>query len=284
MITLGDNIAAQQTSKTTAQSGISMTWRAVTHQGLMRQRNEDSLCVEVDNKVDPASRFLYAVADGLGGHGGGDIASRLALKAVRDEFINWNGSPAERLIDRALRNANQAVFSEAQSHPEYSKMQTTLTAVVMEQGSLTVGHVGDCRLYRARDGLIEVLTKDHSMANELLRMHLISQEQAESHPGRHQLVRSVGGEPFLRTDIFRENVTSGDMYLLCSDGLWGQVSPEDIKSAMVESNADMVCERLVRKALKAGAPDNISAIAFRVDSTSKKATAPFSFRGLFRKH
>ena len=267
-----------------AQAGITLTWRAVTHQGLMRQNNEDSFCVEVDNKVSPASRFLFVVADGLGGHGGGDVASKMALNTVRDEFIGWNGSPAERLLDRALRNANQAVFGEAQVHHEYSKMQTTLTAVVVEQGSLTVGHVGDCRLYRARDGLIDIMTKDHSMANELLKMHMISLEQAESHPGRHQLVRSVGGEPFLRTDVFRENVISGDMYLLCSDGLWGQVSPEDIKSAMVENNADLVCERLVRKALKAGAPDNISAIAFRVDSTSKKATAPFSFRGLFRKH
>jgi len=260
-----------------------LTWRAVTHQGLMRQHNEDSLCVEVDNKIGHASRFLFVVADGLGGHGGGDVASRLALNSVRNEFLGWNGSPADRLLDRALRNANGEVFGEAQSHPEYSKMQTTMTAVIVEQGSLTVGHVGDCRLYRAREGHVEILTKDHSMANELLRLHMISPEQAETHPGRHQLVRSVGGEPFLRTDIVRENVISGDMYLLCSDGLWGQVTPDDIKSAMGENNADLVCERLVRKALKTGAPDNISAISFRVTATDKKAAAPLSLRGLLHR-
>ena len=121
------------------------------------------------------------------------------------------------------------------------------------------------------------------MANELLRLHMISPEQAETHPGRHQLVRSVGGEPFLRTDIVRENVISGDMYLLCSDGLWGQVSLDDIKSAMGENNADLACERLVRKALKTGAPDNISAISFRVTATDKKAAAPLSLRGLLHR-
>lgn len=286
VIDLGDNALKQQIPQAVLKpvsDGISVTWRAITHQGLVRQQNEDSLCVETDTKSGPVSRYLFAVADGLGGHGGGDIASRLALKSVKDEFHGWNGGAADRLLDRAFRNANQEVFTEAHSQPQFSKMQTTLTAVALEQGSLTVGHVGDCRLYRARNGRIELLTRDHSMANELLKLHLITPEQASQHPGRHQLVRSVGAEPFLRTDIIREQVLSDDTYLLCSDGLWGEVTDEDIKAAMQESNAGVTCEKLVRIALKAGAPDNISAIVFRVATAGKKATSPFSLLAILRK-
>lgn len=286
MIDLGDNILKQQIPQAASKSvpaDISVTWRAITHQGLVRQQNEDSLCVETETKSGSASRYLFAVADGLGGHGGGDIASKLALKSVINEFHSWNGVAADRLLDRALRNANQEVFSEAQSQSQFSKMQTTLTAIALEQGSLTVGHVGDCRLYRERDGHVELLTRDHSMANELLKMHLITPEQACQHPGRHQLVRSIGAEPFLRTDIIREQIISDDTYLLCSDGLWGEVTEEDIKAAMQESNVGTACEKLVRIALKAGAPDNISAIVFRVATAGKKATSQFSWRAILRK-
>ena len=251
---------------------------------MVRSQNEDSLCVEVDAKSEPASRYLFAVADGVGGHRGGDVASKLAIRSVQDEFHSWNGVAADRLLDKALRNANQEVFSAANSRPGFSRMQTTLTAVALEQGKLTVCHVGDCRLYRARDGRIDILTRDHNMANELLKMHLISQEQAGQHPGRHQLIRSVGSEPFLHTDIIREQILSDDTYLLCSDGLWSEVAPEDIKAAMQESNASAACDKLIRIALKAGAPDNISAIVFRIAAAGNKAASPFSLRGILRRH
>jgi len=260
---------------------ISVTWRAVTHQGLMRERNEDSLCAEADAEKGPASRYLFAVADGVGGHGGGEIASRLAMRSLRDEFHAWKGGAAGRFLDRALRNANQVVFNEAHSQPEFARMQTTLTAVVLEEYSLTIGHVGDCRLYRAREGRVELLTRDHSMANELLKMRLISPEQANGHPGRHQLVRSLGGDPFLRTDIIREEIRSGDTYLLCCDGLWGELSDDDIRAGLQEGNASAACERLVRIALMAGAPDNISAIVFRVAAAGIRAVLPFTLRSLF---
>ncbi len=262
-------------------AGISVTWRAVTHQGLMRERNEDALCAEADTEKGPASRYLFAIADGVGGHGGGEIASGLAVGSLRNGFHTWKGGAAGRFLDRALRNANLAVFNEAHSQPEFARMQTTLTAVVLEENSLTIGHVGDCRLYRAREGRVELLTRDHSMANELLKMHLISPEQAGGHPGRHQLVRSLGGDPFLRTDIIREEIRSGDTYLLCCDGLWGELSDDDIRAGLREGNASAACERLVRIALRAGAPDNISAIVFRVAAAGIRAVLPFSWRSLF---
>ena len=175
------------------------------------------------------------------------------------------------------------VFNEAHARPEFSKMQTTLTAAVLSEHSLTVGHVGDCRLYRARGEEVGVLTRDHSMANELLKMRLISPEQAADHPGRHQLVRALGGSPFLRTDILREELQAGDTYLLCCDGLWGELTGHDIRAGLAEGNASAACERLVRIALRAGAPDNISAIVFRVTTAGLRAAIPFSWRSLLRR-
>jgi serine/threonine protein phosphatase PrpC len=276
---MGDNASMQPTDKI----AVTVTWRVITHKGLVRSQNEDAHYVahrvEAETESESASRYLFAVADGLGGHRGGAIASRMALKSVKDEFLNWHGGAADRLVSRALQHANQEVFIAAQSEPElFNNMQTTLTVVALEQDSLAIGHVGDCRLYRVRNGNIELLTRDHTMANDLLKIHLISQEQAQQHPGRHQLTRSIGGEPFLHIDIIREQILPYDTYLLCSDGLWSELSHEDINIAIQESNIGTACEKLVGLALKAGAPDNITAILFRIETIGEQAASPFSLR------
>ena len=159
-------------------------------------------------------------------------------------------------------------------------MQTTLTAIALEQGSMTIGHVGDCRFYRVRNGKIKLLTRDHTMANDLLHLHLISEEQVQQHPGRHQLTRSLGGEPVLHVDIIREQILPDDTYLLCSDGLWSEISDEEIEIVMQENNISTACEKLVGLALKAGAPDNITAIVFRIETIGKQANSPFSWQAI----
>ena len=232
--------------------------RAVTHRGLVRLRNEDSFCV-----LSKESHHLFAVADGLGGHRGGSIASKMAVDTIQSEFEKWDGKHGDRFVTKAIQNANQEVFSTAQSHPELFSMQTTATVIVLEKDSLSVGHVGDCRLYRVRDERVTVLTKDHSQAAELLRMHLISAEASQQHPGRHQLTRSVGSSPFLRIDLVKEKTKPGDSYILCSDGLWSEVFDNDIKKALSEKDIENSLEELVGKVLKAGAPDNITGILFR---------------------
>ena len=158
-------------------------------------------------------RHLLAVADGVGGHHGGATASRTALRAIMNEFLFWRGGSPERFISRAVRRANDEVFGEAHAHSELSNMQTTLTAVVLEHDTLAVGHVGDCRLYRSRRGHTELLTRDHTMASELLHLHLITPEQGLEHPGRHQLTRSLGSEPLLQIDVAKEKIMPGDTYL-----------------------------------------------------------------------
>ncbi len=114
------------------------------------------------------------------------------------------------MIGRAMQNANQNIFCVAQSDPElFQKMQTTLTIVALDNDLLVIGHVGDCRLYRMRDGHIDQLTRDHTMASDMLKLHLLSSKQASEHPGRHQLTRSVGGDPFMNADITRQQVPAG---------------------------------------------------------------------------
>ena len=148
-------------------------------------------------------------------------------------------------------------------------MQTTATVVTLEKDSLAIGHVGDCRLYRIRKGHVTILTKDHSQAAELLRLHLISPEEALQHPGRHQLTRSVGSSPFLRIDLVKEKISPGDTYILCSDGLWSEVSDEAIKDALLSDDVEKSLEELVGMVLTAGAPDNITGVLFRINDINR---------------
>jgi protein phosphatase len=257
-----------------------VTWRAITHQGLVRDNNEDALCVETRNR-DEQESYLMAVADGLGGHLGGAVASQLALKIMQDEFYSWSGRMNESFITRAIRRANLAVYNTAHSKSELFNMQTTLTAVTLESDLLTVGHIGDCRLFRVRNGRIELLTRDHTLASDLLQLHLITPEQAGQHPGRHQLTRSLGAELLLRIDLFHQQIMPGDTYLLCSDGLWSEIALEDIKNTIQQGNINKACEELTESVLSAGAPDNLSGIAFRVMNVRKQPAA-FSWRTLLR--
>lgn len=160
---MGENSITMPADKAPNLVGVIVTWRAITHQGLTRSQNEDAHWVThvVESKTDTesSSRYIFAVADGLGGHRGGAIASRMALKAIKEEFHTWHGGEADRMISRAMQNANQNIFCVAQSDPElFQKMQTTLTIVALDNDSLVVGHVGDCRLYRMRDDRIDQLT------------------------------------------------------------------------------------------------------------------------------
>jgi protein phosphatase len=221
--------------------------------------NEDAFCV-----ITKAEHHLFAIADGLGGHRGGSIASEMAIDTIKNEFEKWNGRGKERFVLKAISSANMEVFSTSQSHPELFNMQTTATAVILEKDSLAIGHVGDCRLYRVRNGRVALLTKDHSQAAELLRLHLISEKDAPQHPGRHQLTRSVGSSPFLRVDLVKEKTNYGDSFILASDGLWSELEPLDIRDALLDDNVEKSLEELVAKVLKAGAPDNLTAIIFRI--------------------
>jgi len=263
-------------------SGLSLTWRAMSHRGLVRMRNEDKLYMD-ENSSSGKPRFIFAIADGLGGHRGGAVASDTAMKAVKDEFAKWRGGGPESFVDRTLRRANEDVFAVAQVTPAYFTMRTTLTVVVLEQDNMAVGHIGDCRLYRYRKGLLKQMTHDHSSVKELVRLRLISPEEAEGHPNRHQLTRALGADPFTRPDTFREKILLGDSFLLGSDGLWSEVTTQDIENTLSTDNLTEGFEELIGKVLDAGAHDNVSGTVFRIIGTGK-TVSPGTFSKAFNRN
>ena len=159
-------------------------------------------------------------------------------------------------------------------------MQSTLSALVITPGEAHLGHVGDSRVYRRREGELELLTTDHSQVMELLRMHIISPEQAIDHPARYALTRSVGNDITVRTDIRSESLDADDAFLLCSDGLWSNVTSSEISKAMDRSPAE-ACRWLVDLALGRGGDDNATAMAIRVRAAGQRPEAPQGWRRLF---
>jgi protein phosphatase len=239
--------------------------------------------VELRTGREPNQRlYLLVVADGLGGHLAGEVASGIAVQTLQEHFTAWDGGSPDRFVADAVQRANLNVYDAAHASPDHFNMQTTISAVALAGDRLTVAHVGDCRLYRLRDGRLDILTRDHTMAMEMLRLRMISPEQAAEHPGRYQLTRSLGASPLLHVDTVREKVMAGDAYLLCSDGLWGEVATDEIARALGEQPPQEACQELLSLVLDRGAPDNVTGITFRV-AQATAAPAPGSrWRSLLR--
>ncbi len=226
---------------------------AATDVGRVRDENEDSLLV--DDHLD-----LFAVADGMGGHRAGEVASATALEALRASVAS--GEP----IGDAIRKANAAVLEKAAQDDDLSGMGTTLTAVVSRPArEIVVGHVGDSRAYIFRDGELRQLTADHSLVEELVRDGRLTPEQAAVHPQRAIITRALGIEPDLEVDLYERALETGDRVLLCSDGLTNMVRPDDIAAILRrESHPARAAERLVDAANEAGGDDNVTAVVLDV--------------------
>jgi serine/threonine protein phosphatase PrpC len=255
--------------------------------GPVRERNEDRLAwaalgdrasvwaTRGDERLPPRELLgpavIGAVADGLGGHAGGDLASRCAVTTLLDRLAP--AAAASRHLPSLLRET----FDEVNARLLAGELsgngrtagrsqlgaQTTLTCLVLTPDAAHFAHVGDSRLYRLRDQTLELLTTDHTQAMELLRMKIIRPEQAASHPGRHLLTRSLGGDVVVRVDVRSGPVWPGDAYLLCSDGAWSGLSPGEIIKAL-EGNLASGVEDLMERSLARGGDDNASVIALRV--------------------
>jgi serine/threonine protein phosphatase PrpC len=226
---------------------------------------------------------VFAVADGLGGYGGGDVASSLALAELLDQASqadpSRNRPPA--VLRTAYGAANQRVFDAAISGQGTRKMQTTMTTLLLSPGEIHVAHVGDCRAYRLRGDALELLTTDHTQVMEMLRLKLITTEQATDHPARYALTRSLGAELIVRADIGREALLDGDAYLLCSDGLWSKVDAHEIAAAL-RDGCQSACEQLVELAVARGGEDNASALALRVLAAGRPPEAASGWKRFFR--
>jgi PPM family protein phosphatase len=283
----------------TVTSGLAVEYAGLTVIGHVRDHNEDRLgWIALDGGaayVTPAEEhtltqatvtsglgLVFAVADGLGGYGGGEIASGMAVEASLSQAQRnlAGGGRIPGILRDAFNRANQAILDAAITGKGGRKMQSTLSALVITPGEAHLGHVGDSRVYRRRGGDLELLTTDHSQVMELLRLHIITPEQAIEHPARYALTRSVGGDITVRTEIRNERLEAGDAFLLCSDGLWSNVTSTEIAEALGRPPAE-ACRRLVDLALERGGDDNATAMAIRVREAGERPEAPQGWRRLF---
>ena len=242
-------------------------WSA-TDVGLKRDHNEDSfLCKD--------ALGLYVVADGMGGHQGGELASRMAVEVLEKEmaarlFPAANGPKPVSAVEamrEATMLASRAIYDSAQANPERAGMGTTLTGLCFHGQSLTVCHVGDSRAYLVRDGRARQLTEDHSWIQEQVRAGLLSPGDAIVSRFRNIITRSVGFEPTVMPDIFTMPVEAGDCYLICSDGLSNYFSVDEIGRVLAAQFYGEAGRALVEIANERGGDDNITCVVIYVANT-----------------
>lgn len=224
-----------------------------THVGLVRDHNEDAFLLDGP---------LFVVADGMGGHNGGEVASGTTIETFHGarKGLAVDPNPVTRLAEVA-QAANRAVFSKASGDPELARMGTTLTAAMARDGRLFIAHVGDSRCYRLRDGRLDQLTVDHTLVGEFVREGRITEEQARTHPQRSIITRALGVEPAVPIDSITLEVANGDRFLICSDGLYGMLYDEEILSYLTAVPEPQQCsEQLIDAANRAGGEDNTTVI------------------------
>lgn len=230
---------------------------AETDVGLRREINQDSIL------VDPELN-LFVVADGMGGHKGGEVASGLAIEAVREVFVQKSGSrmAPKALVEEAYHEASRRIHHRASvENPELMGMGTTMVLMWAYRGKLYFGNVGDSRAYIYREpSQLWQITEDHSLINEQVRAGVISEEEAPNVIGRNVITRSVGFEKEVAVDVFQRDFRVDEKYLLCSDGLSGLVPGEKIAKIMKEASPEKIVTKCVIEAKNAGGDDNISVI------------------------
>jgi protein phosphatase len=238
----------------------------VTDTGRRRRRNEDAFVCEPP---------LFAIADGMGGAQAGELASRLAAAAIEEAGAAAGDAEA---VARAVRAANARIFERSLSDPAVAGMGTTATVAVVDEhaGTLTLAHVGDSRGYRYRDGVLEQLTTDHSLVAELVRTGRLTEAEAAVHPHRSVITRALGTEAEVEVDTRTLELASGDIVLLCSDGLSAMVRDDEIARLLGESELDpyQAAETLVRAANAAGGEDNVTVVVFEIIEGTPRATPP----------
>jgi PPM family protein phosphatase len=228
-----------------------------TDPGRKRRRNEDSFVIEPP---------LFAVADGMGGAQAGEVASRLAAAAFREFHGADDLEPEERLA-AIIQEGNRRIYERAADDAQVSGMGTTITAALIGGDALIIGHVGDSRAYRLRSGRFEQLTEDHSLVADLVRSGRLTPEEADTHPQRSVITRALGTDPEVDVDTFAVAVETGDLFLLCSDGLTTMVGDEDIRDLLAGArDLEQAGKGLVKAANRAGGEDNVTVVLFQLEN------------------
>ncbi|MGF1603611.1 MAG: Stp1/IreP family PP2C-type Ser/Thr phosphatase [Thermosynechococcaceae cyanobacterium] len=235
----------------------------LSDQGLVRSANQDSYYID-----DPEGRF-FVVADGMGGHAGGEVASQIATEAVQRYLCEHWGTEPPTLLKEMLLEANQHILENQREHPERSDMGTTVVVVIFPEADQPwCVHVGDSRLYRFRDQQLAQMSEDHTWISQAVNSGLLTSDQARVHPWRHVLAQCLGREELNQIDINPLDIQTGDRLLLCSDGLTEELSDDLIASYLgSDYTCDQAADALVEAAKEKGGQDNITVVIIEIDET-----------------
>ena len=249
-----------------------MIYNCDSHVGKVRKNNEDYCMGEIIQTEDDCIG-IFALADGMGGHKKGEVASKIAVDSIID-FLKENilkscGIKMDYLDDvikQGYNYANQKIFDKVSEDSSCEGMGTTLVVAVIYKDDMIMANVGDSRGYLLHNDEFRRITRDHSVVEELVNANLITEEEARVHPRRNQITRAMGAEEIIIVDIFREKVEKGDMILLATDGLTGCVEDENIKN-IIKQDKDIkeICEDLINQANDNSGKDNISVILSKID-------------------
>lgn len=250
-----------------------------SHVGMARTENQDFFGYwesDDDREFDLRGR-LAVVCDGMGGHSGGEIASRMAVQAIIDNYKASEADNISEALRSAIETANRVVYAEGVRLKELAGMGTTVTAVVQRREMVYFGQVGDSRAYLIRGGQMKQMTKDHSLVQQLVDEGLLEESEMENHPDKNVILRSLGVKPEVEVDVSHIPIAPGDVFLICSDGLSGLVSNEDILQAYRQGSREgkslrAICEQLIDMANAAGGHDNSTVQLLKIKDTATSTT------------
>jgi protein phosphatase len=243
-----------------------------TNVGMKRSHNEDNFAVIEDD-------HLYVVADGMGGHASGEVASQMAIDTLRDFFKATSADPEatwpykmdksrgyeENRLITSVKLANLRIFEAAQRDAKLRGMGTTLVGILVVDDGVLIAHVGDSRAYRIRNGSMVQLTEDHSLLNDYIKMKKLTDEEIKNFPHKNVIVRALGMKESVKVDTMLDHPQPGDLYVLCSDGLSGPVTDDEIQQIATGTNdLKEACQKLIERANSNGGPDNITVVIARV--------------------
>lgn len=250
---------------------MKLRYAGMTHVGMKRAHNEDNLALVPEES-------LYIVADGMGGHASGEVASQMAVETMmnffrmttRDEDVTWpfKEEPGlrydENRLVTAIKFSNQRIYEAATRESRFKGMGTTIVAAFFTRGGAYLGHVGDSRAYRVRGGQIRQLTDDHSLLNDYIKANRLTQDEIDNFPHKNVIVRALGMKDLVDVDVTRIDPQVGDLYLLCSDGLSSMIDDDHILEIVsAQPNLELACRGLVDAANEAGGTDNVTVALIR---------------------
>jgi protein phosphatase len=228
----------------------------MTNVGMKRKNNQDYFLVD-------EGLGLYIVADGMGGHLGGEVASKLAAETTQEFCRDHKDIPPRERLEKAINTASEKIYSEGQKNEALKEMGTTIVALLVHEGHVYIGQVGDSRVYLFSQGVVWQVTEDHTVVQEEIRAGIISPEDIENHEFQHVITRSVGYQKEVSVDVYRRKLQTNDTFLLCSDGLSGLVKSPEMLEQLEKNSLEVSVKNLIALANSRGGDDNITIVVCR---------------------